>query len=217
MSPAPAQLLTDADLEAHLRALVSLDPRLATVWERAGPVKVRRNARGFAGLAKIICGQQLSVASANAIWARFEALDGALDAERYLGLDEPLIRATGFSRGKHETLRGIAAALANGALDFEMLSALPGSEALKLLTGLKGVGPWTAEIYLLFCEGHPDVFPNGDLALQKAVADALGLPERPDSRGLTPITAAWSPHRGAAALLFWRYYAALRDREGIVL
>lgn len=211
------RLITEADLVDHLDALVRRDPRLEAVRQRAGAVRLRTNQHGFAGLAKIICGQQLSVASAAAIWSRFEALDGACDAARYLTIPEADIRSTGFSNGKHRTLCGVARAIADNTLDFGALSALPADNAIRALTALKGIGPWTAEIYLLFCEGHPDVFPVGDLALQKAVADGLGLAERPDIKTLTTITKAWSPHRGAAALLFWRYYAALRDREGIAV
>lgn len=201
----------------HLRQLVKLDPRLKPVVKRAAPVMPRATEPGFVGLAKVICGQQLSVASARAIWGRFELLDGALDPERYLGLDEALIRATGFSAGKYRTLRVIAEALAARELDFDHIETLPAEEAVALLTQLKGIGPWTAEIYLLFCAGHPDIFPAGDLALQKAVGHALGLGARPSVKDVAAIAEAWTPHRGAAALLFWRYYAVVRDKEGIAL
>lgn len=216
-SPATERLTSEAILARHIAALGGLDQRLGPIIARAGPVALRTTPAGFHGLAKIICGQQLSVASAGAIWSRYAALDGALDAEGYLGLDEAVIRATGFSNGKIRTLRGVAEAVREGALDFSHVDCLPAEEAIAALTVLKGVGPWTAEVYLLFCAGHPDVFPGGDLALQKAVAHGLGLDERPDARAIAPITRDWSPYRGAAALLFWRYFAALRDREGILL
>jgi DNA-3-methyladenine glycosylase II len=216
-STATERLLSEAILARHLAALGESDPRLLPVIVRAGPVALRTTPTGFHGLAKIICGQQLSVASAGAIWNRYAALDGALDAGGYLGLDEAIIRATGFSNGKIRTLRGVAEAVRDGALDFSQLDGLPAEAAIAALTALKGIGPWTAEVYLLFCAGHPDVFPGGDLALQKAVAHALGLSDRPDAKTIAPITRDWSPYRGAAALLFWRYFAALRDREGILL
>lgn len=215
--PTIERLTSEAVLARHLAALSAADPRLAAIIARAGPVGLRTTPGGFHGLAKIICGQQLSVASAAAIWTRFAAIEGALAPHSYITLDEGMIRATGFSAGKIRTLRGVAEAVVAGALDFSHVESLPAEAAIAALTGLHGVGPWTAEVYLLFCAAHPDVFPGGDLALQKAVAHALGLPGRPDARAIAPITRAWSPYRGAAALMFWRYFAALRDREGILL
>lgn len=201
----------------HLEALLARDPRLKAVRERAGPFPPRSAPRGFVGLAKIICGQQLSVASANAIWSRFEALPGALDPQAYLGLDEATVRATGFSAGKYRTVRTIAEAVVSGDLDFTHVERLGAEEAVAYLCAHKGIGPWTAEIYLMFCAGHPDVFPAGDLALQKAVAHAFGLDASPSVKQLVSMALDWSPHRATAALLFWRYYAAIRDREGIIL
>lgn len=211
------RLNSEESLSLHLDGLVGRDPRLAAIIERAGPFAVRTTIPGFAGLAKIICGQQLSVASANAIWARFEALDGATDPARFLALDEASIRATGFSNGKYRTLRVVAEAIAAGEIDLLHMAALPAPDAIAAMTKLKGIGPWTAEIYLLFCAGHPDIFPAGDLALQKAVGHALDLGDRPSAKQVIEIAELWSPHRGAAALLFWRYYAAIRAKEGILL
>ena len=204
-------------LELHLAYLVRVDPRLRPVREAAGPLALRTAARGFAGLAKVITGQQLSVASAAAIWSRFEALPGATDAAGYLRLDEAQVRAAGMSGGKCRTLRTLAEAVVAGQLDFDHLEGLEMQAAIGYLTAHKGVGPWTAEIYLMFCAAHADVFPAGDLALQKAVAHGLGLPVRPLARELAAIAAGWAPYRATAALLFWRYFAALRDRDGILL
>ena len=159
----------------------------------------------------------MSVASASAIWGRFAALPGALDPAGYLRLGEAEIRASGFSAGKTRTVAALATALIAGEVDLDAVALMPAEEAVATLTRIKGVGPWTAEIYLMFCTGHPDVFPAGDLALQKAVAHGLGLDGRPTSKDLMAIAMAWSPHRHAAALLFWRYYAHLRNREGIAL
>lgn len=202
--------LDSADaLARHLRALLKRDARLKAVYKTAGPFEIRKTDPGFAGLAKVICGQQLSVASARAIWSRFETLEGALDPEGYLRLSEEAVRAAGFSIGKFRTVRAVAEAVAEGRLDLGALELLPRDEAVGTLCNIKGIGPWTAEIYLMFCAGHPDIFPAGDLALQKAVGHAFALDPRPAGKALEAIAEAWAPHRATAALLFWRYYGAL--------
>ncbi len=204
-------------IAGHLDVLEGLDPRLAPVRAVAGVVSPRLNPSGFAGMAKVICGQQLSVASAGAIWGRFEALKGALEPEGFLALDETSIRATGFSGGKFRTVRTVAEAVLEGRLDFAHLETLPVAKAVQYLVAHKGIGPWTAEVYLMFCAGHADVFPAGDLALLKAVHHGLGLDARPAIGEMVDIAGAWAPHRSAAALLFWRYFAVMRDREGSLL
>ncbi len=171
---------------------------------------------GFAGLAKVICGQQLSVASARAIWTRYEALEGACDPLRYLELDEASVRATGFSAGKYRAVHAVATAVGAGQLDFAHVDTLPAAAAVSYLCAHKGIGPWTAEVYLMFCAGHPDVFPAGDLALVKAVQHGLGLEARPSTKAMVEIAKAWTPHRSAAALLFWRYFAVMKQREGVL-
>ena len=206
-----------AAVEDHLDALVAIDPRLAAVRSIAGRVDPRSNPPGFPGIAKVITGQQLSVASARAIWARFELLPGALYPMTYLSLSEESVRAVGFSGSKFRTLRIIAQAMVAGELDFEHLETLTAEEAVRYLVAHKGIGPWTAEVYLMFCAGHPDVFPAGDLALLKAVHHGLGLDARPTIKEMIEIAGAWRPHRSAAALLFWRYFAVMRDKEGILL
>lgn len=209
---APVRLDTPEALAHHLEHLGKCDERLAAAIARAGEVSLRTAPRGFEGIARIICGQQVSVASARAIWGRVEAL-GATTPEAYLGFDEPDLRKTGLSRGKFETIRGLALAVRDGSLDFPAVDTMEAQEAIETLTALKGIGPWTAEIYLLFCAGHPDIFPAGDLALQKAVAHAFALPARPLPKDLTTMAAGWSPHRGAAALMFWRYFSVMKDSD----
>lgn len=204
-------------LERHLALLLERDPRLLPVRDAAGPFPLRINPPGFAGMAKIIIGQQVSVASARAIWSRFELVPGALEAASYAALDEAAIAGVGLSGVKKRTIRALAEAAASGDLDFSRLPHLAAEEAVAELTRHKGIGPWTAEVYLMFCAAHPDVFPAGDLALQKAVMHGLGLAERPNTRQLVGIAQDWAPHRATAALLFWRYFAVLRDREGILL
>ncbi|MEO8882885.1 MAG: DNA-3-methyladenine glycosylase 2 family protein [Devosia sp.] len=206
-----------AQLSQHLEALVKLDNRLKPVWARTGEVELRTGQKGFAGLAKVICGQQLSTASAGAIWKRVIALEGASEPQTFLTIDEPTLRAAGLSGGKVVSMRAVAEAIVSGALDFATVEDLPAEQAIAHLTAVKGVGPWTAEIYLLFCVGHPDIFPAGDLALKKAAVDGLGLAAMPSTKELIEIARKWSPHRGAAALLLWSYFHALRDREGIAI
>jgi len=205
-------------LGRHLRALLRRDPRLRPIAKIAGAFDIRLTPGGFPGLTRVICGQQLSVASARAIWGRFAALPGALDPATYLTLEEATIRAVGFSAAKYRTVRTIAEAIVRGELDFERVETLPADEAVAYLTAQKGIGPWTAEIYLMFCSGHPDIFPAGDLALQKAVGHALGMDHAPGAKELIEIARTWSPYRHAAALLFWKYYAVvIRKAGGIAL
>lgn len=204
-------------LTQHLASLLQLDPQLSKVHAMAGPFQPRIGKQGFAGLARIVCGQQVSVASANAIWSRLEAHPGSGTPEGFLSLGEDGLRGVGLSRNKHLTLQNLAEKIVAGDLDFDALEALPAEEAIAKLTAHKGIGPWTAEIYLMFCAGHPDIFPAGDLALQKAVGDAFGIEPHPDRRALIAIAAKWAPYRATAALLFWRFYAARRKREGLAL
>ncbi|NGP16344.1 DNA-3-methyladenine glycosylase 2 family protein [Devosia chinhatensis] len=201
----------------HLDALVSMVPRLAPMRDAVGVVMPRVNPKQFAGMAKVISGQQISVQSAAAIWGRFSQLPGALEPETYLLLDEDTVRAAGFSRSKYLTLRAISEAVVAGELDFDEVDNLPGDEAISRLVALRGIGPWTAEVYLLFCAAHPDIFPAGDLALLKAAHHGLGLDARPTIKEMIVIAHEWSPHRSVAALLFWRYFAALKNRESSLL
>ena len=205
-------------LQRHMRALLRQDPRLRPIAKLAGAFEIRLTPGGFPGLVRIICGQQLSVASARAIYGRYAELPGALTAAGYLKLDEATIRGVGFSAGKYRTVKAIAEAVVAGTLDFDVVEALPADKASAYLTAHKGIGPWTAEIYLMFCSGQPDIFPAGDLALQKAVGHALGMDHVPPAKELIEIARQWTPHRHAAALLFWKYYAVvIRKAGGIAL
>ena len=209
------RLDTPEALQRQLGALIELDPRLGGVAERAGAFEIRRSPGGFEGLARIVTGQQVSTASADAIWGRFAALPGALEPAGYMALSEEMVRSAGQSGGKYRTLRGLAEALAAGTVDFAHLADLPAEDAIAALTRLKGIGPWTAEVYLMFSAGHPDIFPAGDVALQRAAQWAFGLDDKPLVKDLIERALRWSPHRSTAALLLWRYYRAVRDREGI--
>ena len=212
----PPRLSSREAVAAHLGALAALDPRLAPIVKQVGIVEPRHYPLGFAGMARVITGQQLSVQSAAAIWGRFEQLPGALDPETFLSLSEETVRGAGQSGGKFRTLRVIAEAVMTGTLDFSHLESLPAEAAIAYLVAHKGIGPWTAQVYLLFAAHHPDVFPAGDLALLKAVEQGLALDRRPTIPEMVVLARDWSPHRSAAALLFWRLFAVSQKREGVL-
>jgi DNA-3-methyladenine glycosylase II len=205
---------TTQDIARGLEALVMLDPRLHPVIEGAGDIPLRRSEPGFASLCSIVVSQQVSRASADAIDARLRRLIDPLTPENLLaGGPTPMIEA-GLSRPKQKTLAALAGAIHHDGLDLLALCAAPPDTAMDRLVAIPGIGPWTAEIYLLFCAGHPDIFPARDLALQAAVADWLGLENRPDHRALTRIAESWAPWRGVAARLFWSHYRQIKGREG---
>lgn len=206
------RILTLDDMAEGLGALQALDPRLAAVVERTGTVPLRLAEPGFASLAAIITSQQISRASADAIWGRLTRLIDPLTAEAVLGAGEDAFREAGLSRPKQRTLLALAAAVGEG-LDLEALAWLDAPEAMARLTGVPGIGPWTAQVYLLFAAGHPDVFPAKDVALQSAVGHALGIEPRPGDRALAALAESWSPWRGVAAHLFWAYYRETRGRD----
>lgn len=207
---------TDDDVAEGLAALAAADPRLAAIIAVAGDIPLRRTAPGFAGLARVVIGQQVSTASAAAIWSRFAAAFPHGDPAAFASADDAMLAPIGLSRAKIATLRAVAAAVDDG-LDLDALADLPAAEAHARLTALRGIGPWTADIYLLFCLGHPDVFPAGDLALRHAVAEAFGGSGPVAIRDLAALAATWSPWRAVAARLFWAYYRARRSTAGAPL
>ncbi len=204
---------SEADVAEGLAALAALDPRLALVAARAGAVDLRRRPAGFESMVAVITGQQVSRASADAIFRRLKTLADPVSAEAILAGGEALLRQAGFSRPKIATLLSLSGAVAAGAVDLEAIAALPSGDAVPLLTALHGIGPWTAEVYLLFAAGHPDVFPAGDLALQIAAQDAFALAARPDARALRAMAESWSPWRAVAARLLWAHYREMRGRD----
>jgi DNA-3-methyladenine glycosylase II len=205
-------LATQRDLDAAIDEVVRMDPRLAPIRDLTGAPRLRRHEPGFKGFARIVCGQQLSVASANAIWARVESELNELDHHVVLAADVAKLGSLGLSAGKIRTLKGAAEAVADGRLDLWSLASMQAEDAHAILTGLHGVGPWTADIYLLFCTGHGDAWPAGDLALQEAVREGLGLRDRPGNRDMMKIAEVWRPLRGAAAHLWWAFYHVLKAR-----
>ena len=207
---------TLSDVEAGLSALLEADPQLRRVAAAAGELPLRLSTPDFAGLAGIVISQQVSTSSASAIRGRLVALVDPLDAETLLAVGEEVFREAGLSRPKQRTLVNVAEAITSGMLDLPALATMPAGEAMAAMTAIKGIGPWTAEIYLLFCGGHADIFPAGDLALAEAVRVALELDERPGDKAFREIAARWSPWRGVAGRLFWAYYRAIKDgREAL--
>lgn len=201
-----------SDIQAGLEALVALDPRLADVVEASGPVPLRLNEPGFSGLASIVVSQMVSRASAEAIWRRMAAA-GPVTAEGYRALDPAVVATFGLSRAKAATLLHLSTAISEGHFDLASVCALETGEAIRKMTALPGIGPWTAEVYLMFCGGHADIFPTGDVALQAAVSHALGLETRPSAKNLGVMAEIWAPWRSVAARLFWAYYAAKMRRD----
>lgn len=209
----PAAIETDADIARGLAALRAADRRLDPVIAQSGPVPLRRSEPGFASLASVIVSQQVSKQSAAAIWSRLVALVDPLDPAAFLAGGEDAWRAAGLSRPKQRTLVAVSEAVLAGRLDLHRLCEIGGDDAIAEMTAIRGIGPWTAEVYLLFAAGHPDIFPAGDIALQAAVADAFGLGARPRDRELRMLAESWAPWRGVAARLFWAFYAARRGRD----
>ena len=203
---------TEADIEEGLAHIKAVDPRLSKVIASAGTVPVRRRPAGFSGLLSIIVSQQLSAASANAIWRRIEQAMPDHSPDTIIKADDGRMRSMGLSMPKIRAARAAALACKDG-LDLEGLVQMPPDEARAALTAIKGIGPWTADIYLLFCLGHADVFPVGDLALRIAVAEAIGSQIAPTYTELEEIAALWSPWRGVAACLFWAYYRTLAAEQ----
>ena len=209
------RITCDADLEEDMAALRALHPHWAAIIARTGIPPLRRREGGFAGIAAIIVSQQLSVASARAVWARVESVFGTLTPERILAATDEEMRLSGLSRPKQRTMRAVAEAIVSRELDLEALETATPEQVHALMTAVSGIGPWTADIYLLFCLGHRDGFAPGDLAIQEAARVAFGLPARPKAAELEALAESWRPWRGVAARLLWAYYAVLKAREGV--
>jgi DNA-3-methyladenine glycosylase II len=206
-------LHTQDDLRVGLAQLIAADPRLAPVAEKAGTFSLRRREAGFAGLCAIVCGQQLSTASAAAIRDRLFAAFMPFGHESVLKARTDRLKRLGLSMAKIKSIREIGKAVAKGRIDLTAVGNMDADEAHGALTALHGVGPWTADIYLLFCLGHADAFPAGDLAVQEAARIAFSLRQRPDAKALTKMAESWRPWRGVAAHLLWAYYHAVKKRD----
>lgn len=189
-----------------LDRIAAIEPGFARALERAGYPEPRIRERGHATMLRTIVGQQVSVAAAASMWRRFEDFAGArMDPERILAADFDTLRACGLSRQKQGYVRSLCKLVLAGALDFDSLPA-DDEEAIALLTRVKGIGRWSAEIYLLFADGRPDIWPAGDLAVQAGLAKLLDLEERPSEKQTRTLAESWRPHRGAAAIFTWHCY-----------
>jgi DNA-3-methyladenine glycosylase II len=197
---------TTSSIRKHVEALADREPAFARVVELHGVPEPRNSAPGAHTLLRTIVGQQVSVAAARSRWAKLEAAYGAPpDLAAILEATDEELRVAGISRQKAGYARSLAGLVLSGELD---LAALPedDDDAVALLTRIKGIGRWSAEIYLLFAEGRSDVWPAGDLAVQVEIGRLLGLPEKPSEKQLRELAEAWRPYRGAAAVLAWHSY-----------
>ena len=204
-------LADQAVFEAAVMALAEIDPAFVatTIADRPLPA-LRRGAAGFEGLVGIVVSQQVSTASATAIFRRLQGRLGDFDAAAVHETSDADLKLCGLSAPKLRTLRALAEAHSSGALDFDKLAEMDAEVAHASLCELRGIGPWTADVFLLFCLGHADAWPAGDLALQEAAKLVLGLDARPDTKALVAIGERWRPLRGVAAQCLWAYYGATR-------
>ena len=198
--------LTAEQLRAGIDALAGLEPAFAQGLARAGYPEPRIRERGYETLLRTIIGQQVSVAAAASIWKKLEAGVGDLtQPANVAAASDETLRAAGLSRQKASYARSLAEEVTSGRLDLANLPA-DDEEAIAALTRIKGIGRWSAEIYLLFAEGRTDVWPAGDLAVQIEIGRMLGHAERPSEKQLRDWAEAWRPHRGAAAIFAWHHY-----------
>jgi len=198
-------------------ATLAGEPVFRAILDRAGAPRFRRRRNGFATLLHIILEQQVSIDAAAAMHRRLAGLCVPLAPAPFLALDDPSLKSCGFSRQKMDYARRLAQAVAGGALDFARLDATPDDDALAELVSLKGIGRWSAEIYLIFALGRADIWPAADLGLQLGVMECLGLAERPSERALRDIGERWRPWRTVAACLFWQSYLHARNRAAPTL
>lgn len=204
------KISTSTDIQNGVDYLAATHQVFQNLLPKCGEIPLRLSTANFEGLASIIVSQQVSRASATAIFTRMKNLIVPLTAESYMKSGEDVWREVGLSRPKQRTLVAVSQAIIEKQLHLENLCELTPQLALDQLTAIKGIGPWTAEIYLMFCAGHPDIFPAGDLALQEAIKLALDLNERPNDKTCRTISAVWSPWRSVAARILWDYYRVIK-------
>jgi len=203
-------IYTNEDVAEGMAALSDMCPRMKAAYAQTGPLPLRRKPDGFSPLLNAIVGQQVSIASANAIWGRLQDAQ-MVTQTAILATDEDTLRALGLSRQKARYARELAKA----QIDFTALRDKPSNQVIKTLVAVPGIGPWTAEIYAMFSLGRADVFAPGDLALQEAAKVLYDLSERPKEKAFRVMAQDWSPWRSVAARLLWAYYRVIKEREGI--
>ncbi len=207
-------ITTEADLDGAIAGLIAADPRFTALIAAAGRPPLRRRPHGYAGLAATIVSQQLSTASAGAIWGRLAAAFDPFEPAAIMRARPAKLARLGLSAAKIKSLKEIARAIDRGGLAIATLGELAAEDAHAALTAVHGIGPWTADIYLLSCLGHADAWPAGDLALQEAARMAFGLKTRPTAKDMIPLAEAWRPWRAVAARVLWTYYRTIKGREG---
>ena len=207
-----AQIVLDsANLKKAMRHLARVDPDFARAIKEVGHPELRVVPSGFGGLMRSIVGQQVSVHAARSIWLRLEALIPTADPAEFLKLTDEQLRGVGLSNAKMKYGRSLASDIVEGRIDFAKLAELDDAAAIAMLTQAKGIGPWTAEIYLMFAHGRADIMPGLDLGLVIAAQHLKRLRKRPDAKRLLKIAEAWRPWRSAAALLLWHYRRNMPD------
>jgi DNA-3-methyladenine glycosylase II len=215
------KITCQGDVDNDIQKLIAQDARLGVIVKAVlaeiEHIPLRLREPGFAGVAHTVIAQLLCVASAKAISQRFNACVQPLTAANYLSIDPQILLDCGLSNSKYQTLKSLAQAEKSGSLNYAVLTDLPIAQAIQQLCAYKGIGPWTAQVYLLFCAGHRDIFPEGDLALQKALDFTIGLNAVPGTqqaaKQAAQLALQWAPYRGAAARLFWAYFAHLKQTE----
>ncbi|MFM9973090.1 MAG: DNA-3-methyladenine glycosylase family protein [Beijerinckiaceae bacterium] len=208
---------TDADITEGVAALHAECEVMRRIIPLTGAPPLRRQRYGLDGLCWIVIGQQVSVAAGNAIWNKLVTNFPERSPEIFLSATDEAMRASGLSAPKIRTIRAISEAMALNALDLDALAALSADEAKQNMVKIKGIGPWTADVYLMFCLGHADAFAPGDLALQEAIRLASRLDDRPTDREAGLIAERWRPWRAVAARILWAYYKIAKEREGVGL
>ena len=212
--PKPHRIASAKQLDDAVAALIAADNRLHPVVKRAGkPQFVPRRKHGFEALMSIITSQQLSVAAGDTIFGRIKAKVVPFDPPTLLATQAETLRACGLSAPKQKHMKTIAGAILDGTLDLKRVRVMHDEDARAHLTAIKGIGPWTADIYLMSSLGRADVWPVGDVALQAAIARALNLRKRPNEKGMEKISQPWRPWRTIAARLFWTHHDSLRKEK----
>jgi DNA-3-methyladenine glycosylase II len=207
---------TDDDIRRGMEALSATCTHMRMIGETIGPPPLRWREPGFSGLVSTITAQQLSVSSANAIRTKLHARFEPLTPEALLAASEADLRACGLSGPKIRTLRALSEAIVTGALPFDRLAEMPVEDAKAAMVAVHGIGPWTAEVYMMFCLGVQDIFAPADLALQEGAKLAMGLEARPSAKQMAEIALRWQPWRAVAARMLWAWYGHIKRRQGVI-